>query len=102
MPGSVAQISRRQPKIGFRPALQRHRADRAMCCLRTWSPSIFRAVILRSIVGPLRALAVLIPNTAKQVMTLIFAGDFSRPGGSFPSVQRRSFGTIDASLSALF
>src|SRR6266446_7498302 len=95
-------MSRRQPKIGFRPALQRHPVDRAMYCLPMWSPSIFPVVTWRFIGGRLKAWAALTPNTAKQVTTSIFAGEFSRLAGSLLSVRPRSCGTIDVLLFALF
>src|SRR5439155_26568145 len=95
-------MSRRQPKVGFRPALQRHPVDRAMYCLPTWSPSIFRVATWRFIGGRFRAWAALTPNTAKQVMMSIFAGEFSRLGGSLPSVRPRSCGTIGVLRFGLF
>src|SRR6266536_1951830 len=102
MPEWVDRMSRRQPKIGFRHALQRHPVDRAMYCLPMWSPSTFPVATWPFIGGHSRAWAALTPNTAKQVMTSIFAGEFSRLVGSLLSVQLRSSGTIDVLPFALF
>src|SRR4030095_226254 len=95
-------MSRRQPKIGFRPAWQQHPVDRVMCCLTMVSPRTLPVVTWPFIDGGLRAWAALTLNTAKQGMTSIFAGEFSRLVGSLLSVQPRSSGTIGVLRFALF